>query len=164
MTEYTLNDAKPGFRVRGWHVLAIMIAFFSVIISVNVVFITLAMNSFPGEDQRRSYVQGLEYNSVIAERRAQAELGWRAAVNLAEDRVLIRIDNADNEPVMGLQLTGALRHPANLELDRALSFTEARPGVYSAPVSDLTEGVWTLRAQAEDEDIPFVLERELWQR
>ena len=164
MSDYAMDNNASGFRVRGWHVLAIMIAFFTVIISVNVVFITLAMNSFPGEDQRRSYVQGLEYNRVIAERRAQAELGWQATVNLAEDRVLIRIMDAEDQPVMGLELTGALRHPANLELDRVLSFTEARPGVYSAPVTELSEGGWTLRAEASGEDVPFVLERELWQR
>ena len=65
---------------------------------------------------------------------------------------------------MGLELTGALRHPANTDLDHALAFTEARPGVYSAPVEAVTEGNWTLHAEAVDADTPFVLERELWRQ
>ena len=164
MTDYSAPEGSTGFRITGWHVLAGMIIFFATIIAVNAVFISLALQSFPGEDQRRSYVQGLEYNDVIAQRRAQAALGWTAAVNLAEDRVLIRVTDAEDQPVMGLALTGVLRHPANTDLDHALTFNEARPGVYSAPVEDLTEGGWTLHAEAVDADAPFVLERELWRQ
>ncbi|WP_439635822.1 FixH family protein [Oceanicaulis sp.] len=164
MTDLSATEAAPGFRIKGWHVLAAMIMFFSVIIGVNTVFITLAMRSFPGEDQRRSYVQGLEYNDIIAQRRAQAALGWTAAVNLAEDRVLIRVTDAEDAPVMGLALDGVLRHPASTDLDHVLVFSEARPGVYSAPVEDLPLGSWTLHAEAVDADAPFVLERELWRR
>lgn len=161
MTDTALRSS--GFTIKGWHVLVGMIVFFSIIIAVNTVFITLAMKSFPGEDQRRSYVQGLEYNDVIANRRAQAALGWSAAVNLVDDRVMIRITDAEDAPVMGLALSGRLRHPANLDFDRELSFTEVRAGVYAAPVVDLPDGVWTLTAQAEG-DTPFALERELWRR
>ena len=164
MTDYTARQGASGFRITGWHVLAGMIMFFATIIAVNTVFISLAVRSFPGEDQRRSYVQGLEYNDVIAQRRAQAALGWTAAVNLADDRVLIRVADAEDQPVMGLELTGALRHPANTDLDHTLAFTEARPGVYSAPVEAVTEGNWTLHAEAVDADTPFVLERELWRQ
>jgi len=164
MTDYTAQQGASGFRITGWHVLAGMIMFFATIIAVNTVFISLAVRSFPGEVQRRSYVQGLEYNDVIAQRRAQAALGWTAAVNLADDRVLIRVADAEDQPVIGLELTGALRHPANTDLDHALAFTEARPGVYSAPVEAVTAGNWTLHAEAVDADTPFVLERELWRQ
>lgn len=159
----TAQVETSGFRVRGWHVLAAMVAFFSVIIAVNTVFITLALDTFPGEEERRSYMQGLAYNEVIADRRAQSELGWRAAANLVGDRALVRITDADDNPVMGLALTGVLQHPANMDYDRALSFTEVRAGVYAAPVLDLTEGRWTLSAQATGET-PFELERDLWRR
>jgi len=164
MSDTMANEMTPGFRIKGWHVLAAMVAFFSVIIAVNTVFITLALRSFPGEDQRRSYVQGLEYNTVIEQRRQQEALGWSASTNLTGDRVLIRIEDAEGGPVMGLSLQGKLRHPTNLEFDHTLSFTEARPGVYSAPVTELTDGGWTLMAHAIDEDTPFALERELWRR
>jgi nitrogen fixation protein FixH len=163
MTE-TLDQDASGFRIKGWHVLAAMVAFFAVIISVNVVFITLALDSFPGEDTRRSYVQGLAYNEVLEDRQAQAALGWTASANLTEDRVLIEVRGPDGMAVEALRLTGSLRHPADMGLDRSLTFTEVRAGVYAAGVSDLPEGRWELNAEAEG-DTPFAVEADLrWRR
>lgn len=163
MTE-TLDQDTSGFRIKGWHVLAAMVAFFTVIISVNVVFITLALDSFPGEDTRRSYVQGLAYNEVLEERQAQAALGWRASANLTAQRVLVEVRDAEGAPVEALRLAGSLRHPADMDLDRPLTFTEVRPGVYAAGVADLPEGRWELNAEAEG-DTPFAVEADLrWRR
>jgi nitrogen fixation protein FixH len=160
------NDVYDGparFTIKGWYVLAGMIAFFAVIISVNVVFITLALRSFPGEETRRSYVQGLAYNDVIAEREAQAALGWTASANLTQTQVLVRITDSGGAPVSALALVGVLQHPADMDLDRALAFEELRPGVYAADAQGVAEGQWRLTAEAGGET-PFVLERALWRR
>ncbi|MEQ8404865.1 MAG: FixH family protein [Oceanicaulis sp.] len=160
------NDVHEGestFRIKGWHVLAGMVAFFGVIFTVNAIFITVALDTFPGEETRRSYVQGLAYNDVIAEREAQAALGWSAAANLTPTQVLVAVTDADGAPVANLQFTGTLQHPANMQLDRTLAFEELRPGVYGADTQGLEEGLWTLSAEAEG-DTRFALERELWRR
>jgi nitrogen fixation protein FixH len=151
---------RSGFTLKGWHVLAGMIGFFATIIAVNIVFITLAVRSFPGEETRRSYVQGLAYNDVLEERRAQEALGWSASVNLTQTRVMVEVRDAGAEPVDGLRLSGHLRHPADGALDRALTFTQVREGVYAAGVSDLGPGRWRLDAQAAG-DTPFAVEAEL---
>lgn len=156
-------EKSDGFRVKGRHVLIAMITFFGVIFSVNAVFITTALNTFPGEEVRRSYMQGLAYNEVIAARRAQAELGWSATVNALDGRVLVAVEDAEGQPVMGLRLNGVLRRPTTDGYDRPLAFTEARPGVYAADHGAALEGRWILAAEAEG-DTPFVLERELWRR
>lgn len=157
----TARTEQPSrFTIKGWHVLVAMVAFFSIIIAVNAVFITLAVGSFPGEDTQRSYVQGLAYNDVLEERRAQAELGWRASANLTADRVLVEVRDAADAPVQGLRLTGTLRHPADMELDRALTFTEVRAGVYAAGITDLPAGQWRLNAEAAG-DAPFAVEADL---
>ncbi|MFP4518168.1 MAG: FixH family protein [Oceanicaulis sp.] len=160
------NDVHEGeskFRLKGWHVLVAMVAFFGVIFSVNAFFITTALRTFPGEETRRSYVQGMHYNDVLAEREAQAALGWSAAANLTPTQVLVAVNDAQGDPVSNLALTGVLRHPANMQLDRALAFEELRPGVYAADAQDLDEGLWSLAAEADGE-VPFALERELWRR
>jgi nitrogen fixation protein FixH len=159
-----MADAEQsGFTLKGWHVLVAMVMFFGIIFAVNTVFITTALNTFPGEETRRSYVQGLEYNQVIEARRAQAELGWSASANLAEERVLIEVRDADGAPVTGLRLIGELQHPANMSADRDLVLTEVRDGVYAAGAGDLPDGRWTLAARAEGET-PFELETQLWRR
>jgi nitrogen fixation protein FixH len=160
----TPDRNESGFRIKGWHVLAGMVGFFAIIFTVNAIFITVALDTFPGEDTRRSYVQGLAYNEVLEERAAQAELGWSASANLTADRVLVEVRDADGAPVRSLRLAGALRHPANMQLDRDLTFTEVRDGVYAAGVADLPEGRWELNAEAEG-DTPFAVEADLrWRR
>lgn len=158
------HSEKPGFTLKGWHVLAGLVGFFGVVFTVNAIFITLAFDTFPGEDTRRSYVQGLAYNDVLEERAAQAELGWSASANLTAERVLVEVRDADGAPVRSLRLTGTLRHPASMQLDRELTFTELRPGVYAAGVADLSEGRWELNAEA-DGQTPFAVEADLrWRR
>jgi len=154
------SSETSGFTLKGWHVLAAFVGFFGVVFSVNAFFITKAFETFPGEDTRRSYVQGLAYNEVLEERAAQAELGWSASANLTAERVLIEVRDADGAPVRSLRLTGTLRHPASMQLDRELTFTEVRSGVYAAGVAELSEGRWELNAEA-DGDTPFAVEADL---
>lgn len=152
---------RREFRLTGWHVLAILLAFFGVVFSVNGFFITSALTTFTGEEATRAYVRGLEYNEVIAARRAQAELGWSAAVNVADGRILVSVTDADGAPVGGLDLSGKLRRPGDPALDETLVFSETREGVYSAPGDELAIGRWLVRVRAGG-DVPFELERDVW--
>jgi len=154
---------RREFRLTGWHVLAILLVFFGVVFSVNGFFITTALNTFTGEEATRAYVRGLEYNAVLDARRAQAELGWSAAVNVADGRILVSVTDPDDAPVGGLDLSGELRRPGDPALDRPLAFSEVRAGVYSAPGEDLEIGRWLVRVRAAGDD-PFELERDVWLR
>ncbi len=157
------QDSGRGFAIRGWHVLLALVAFFGVIFAVNIAFILVALGTFRGEEVRRSYVQGLAYNDVLAERRAQAELGWSAAVNLDGDRLILEVTDSEGAPVGRLPLEATLRHPADMDRDVALEFAERETGLYVADVSGLADGRWRLEAEARG-DTPFVVERELWRR
>jgi nitrogen fixation protein FixH len=148
------NIPKTGFILRGYHVLWALLAFFAAIIVVNVSFAVIAVKSFPGEDVRRSYLQGLNYNETLAERRAQAALGWRADAALsggADDVVVvIHVHTRDGAPLNDAALSGALRWPADARRDRELSFTRQGDGRYLARVGALPAGRWRLRARAAD--------------
>ena len=154
---------QPGFTIKGWHVLAGMIGFFGTIIAVNIVFISLAVGSFPGESMKKAYVQGLEYDEVLEARAEQARIGWTAVVNLDVDHLLLAVEDEGGLPVGGLSLAGVLQHPADMALDHPLVFTEVRPGVYSADVAGLGEGLWRLEAHAEGQT-PFEVRSRLWRR
>jgi nitrogen fixation protein FixH len=155
-------------QIRGAHVLAAMFAFFGAIIAVNVGFTIVALNTFPGEDARRSYLQGLRYNDTLAKRRAETETGWRAFAELApapggaEARVTMR--DAVGAPLRGLEMSGELRRPAQSNGDRTLAFSETAPGVYSAPAGALAAGVWIIRGVGRREGAQRSFERRLqWQ-
>lgn len=141
-------------EVRGVHVLIAILAFFSAVIAVNVGFIVAALGSFPGEDVRRSYLQGLSYNDTLAERRAQAARGWRARAALRESdegvvlEVVLR--DAEGRPIDGISAEGALRWPSAARLDRAVAFESVGEGRYVANLGRLHQGRWVLRARAAD--------------
>ena len=147
--------AKKPFQVRGWHVLAAMLAFFGAVIAVNVGFAVIAVQSFPGEDVRRSYLQGLNYNQTIAERRAQATLGWQAnaALRGVPEGALLEVTLRDRNgsPINRAQLTGELQWPTSASFDRNVAFEPAGDGRYVARLQSLPSGRWRLRARAADD-------------
>jgi nitrogen fixation protein FixH len=148
------NIQPAGFVLRGHHVLLGMLAFFAAIIAVNVGFAIVAVRSFPGEDVRRSYLQGLNYNETIAERRAQAALGWRADATLAGGAdaavVVVNLRTRAGAPLNDATLSGELRWPTDARRDHQLTFTRQGDGRYLAQIGALPAGRWRLRARAAD--------------
>lgn len=149
-------NANASFTIRGWHVLAALLLFFAAIIAVNIAFAFAAVRTFPGEDERRSYTQGLRYNDVLAERRAQAAIGWRAQSYLAQEShgagVFVRLRDREGAPIDGVAVEGVLRWPAGESGDRALTFTPRGEGLYEADLGVLSSGRWRLRGRAEASD------------
>jgi nitrogen fixation protein FixH len=154
-----------SFEIRGWHVLAALLAFFAAIVAVNVAFAVMAIQSFPGEDVRRSYLQGMQYNDTLAERRAQAALGWRAATALGERNgeavLVVTLRQRNGEPISAASLSGELQWPTNASFDRALTFAALGGGRYEARLGALYRGRWRLRARAEGESGALDFESEL---
>lgn len=151
-----LDEREPGGNpLTGRHVLMALLGFFGVIITVNMIFLTFALRSFPGESMKKSYLQGLHYNEILTERAEQAALGWRAELlradrNGAEGVIELQVFDAAGTPLSGLTVEGELRRPAHSRSDQTLSFMHVGNGVYRTPVSDLAPGAWSLTAQAEN--------------
>ena len=147
-----MKSAKP-FQIEGRHVLAGMVLFFGSVIAVNIVFIVAAVNSFPGEDVRRSYTQGLNYNQTLAERHEQAAQGWRARAALIDTSsgpaVEVIVLDRNGAPLT-VEATGALRWPMDSRRDHELAFESRGAGRYIAPLRELEAGRWELRARAVD--------------
>ncbi len=136
-------------ELRGWHVLLMFLAFFAVMFAVNGVFLYSAVTSFPGEDVRKSYLQGLSYGDTLAQRAAQAELGWTAAIGLADGAVVLRIDDHAGRRAAGsLVVTGEVRRAVTAAGDADLAFTAIGGGEYRAPVRALETGEWIVRVSA----------------
>jgi nitrogen fixation protein FixH len=145
--------AREPFILRGVHVLICMLVFFGAVIAVNIAFAVLAVRSFPGEDVPRSYLQGVQYNQTIAERRAQAASGWQAHTVLSEysdgPRLEVRLNQRDGASVRGGEVSGVLQWPADARRDIALRFEPEGDGLFVARIPGLTPGRWRLRAHAQ---------------
>lgn len=144
--------STKAFTLGGGHVLAGLLLFFAAIVAINVAFAVAAVQTFPGEDERRSYTQGLRYNDLLAERRAQAELGWQARTALTPGpegtRVVVRLSDQAGAPIDNAELEGVLRWSPREAGDRALTFISQGNGVYVANLGALASGRWNLRATA----------------
>lgn len=156
-------------ELKGWHVLAALIGFFAVTIGVNAYFIYAAISSAPGEDQKKSYLQGLRYNDVLAARAAQAKAGWQAAYSArrgddGQALLVVKISDQHGTGVSGLVLKGRLRHPAKVAEDVAVTLAGDEAGHYRAAVKHVARGSWTLVLDAEVAagQAPFHLEADLW--
>lgn len=143
------------FRLKGRHVLAMLLGFFALVAGANAIFITFAVRSFPGEEEKKSYLQGLHYNDRLAERRAQEALGWSAEVASAglQDGVAtieLIYRSADGAPIHALEVSGLIGRPASRTDDQALVFISASEGIYRAEIEGLAPGVWKLTARAQN--------------
>jgi len=157
---------KLPSRLTGHGVLLVLLGFFGVVMTTNVIFVTAAVRTFRGEDEAKPYLQGVQYNHTLARRAEQAQLGWRARIGdqrLPSGAVLLTIDvsQPDGKAPKGLSLTGQLRHPADEHRDRALHFSETAPGHFETQLRDLTPGRWEM-VVSNSRDKPFQAERRLW--
>lgn len=139
---------KSEFRLTGLHVLLMLVAFFGIVASVNIVMIRLALKTHSGEVTAHPYEKGLAYNAAIREAREQEARGWKVdgTVSRATDgKALIEVSARDaaGAPLTGLKLHGLLAAPADTKRDHAVELVEAAPGVYRG-ATPAQKGQWDL--------------------
>jgi nitrogen fixation protein FixH len=155
------DTPRPGFRLNGWHVLAIVSGFFAIVIAVDAGFVAMAVMTFPGEVSATPYEDGLAYDASLRQLRAQERLGWAATAAAEPGAVAIEMRDRNGAPLAGLAVTGQLERPATEAGRLVLRFHETRPGRYVAHPGDLA-GVWDLTAHAIDHaGARFVADRRL---
>lgn len=137
---------SAGFRLNGWHVLAMVVGFFAVVIAVDVAFAVIAYRTHPGEVSVTPYEDGLIYDRKIAQLKAQEALGWQAAAEAEAGKVVVLMVDAGQRPLTGLAVSGRLERPATEAGRIVLKFRETAPGRYEAEAKGLT-GAWDLTAE-----------------
>lgn len=159
-----VEEITDGWQLTGRHVLAMLVIFFGIIITVSIVFTTLAVKSFRGEDIKQSYRQGIEYNSTLEARAAQSQLGWTATVNvvgnMAERSLVVKVTDQAEAGLQGVTFSGGLRHPVDSTLDRPVIFETFEDGTARANLTGLL-GQWTLEADAIRGEDRFHFRRDL---
>lgn len=137
----TRSTRKGEFT--GWHMLAIMLAFFGVIIAVNVLNAVMAYKSWTGAVVESTYTASQEFNTHAAEGRAQAALGWTSDLTIEDRVVTYRLKDAQGNPVEALAANAYFRHPAYDSADHEAVLERQADGSFSAAV-DLPDGAWII--------------------
>ncbi len=164
-TTTTPDGSRP---ITGRRVLFMLLGFFGVVMGVNAYFIVTAISSFPGEDVRRSWFQGLHYNEIIAERAEQAALGWTAVLGIGgegdQSFAELRM-TANGAPLGDLEIAATMLHPTDSGLDRLLDFERVAIGVWRARLDGIPAGQWDIAFTATDlAGHAFQGKRRIWLR
>lgn len=146
MSELSIETGHepPEIGLRGVHVLLIMLAFFGLMFAVNGVFLYHAITSFPGEDVKKSYLQGLNYNETLEARSAQAARGWQAEAGLSDGELVFRLADQAGAPLSGYPAVAHARRLATNADDLILTLQPGLSGEYRSAVSHLAPGIWRL--------------------
>jgi nitrogen fixation protein FixH len=144
----TTPSTTPSRPFTGWHMLAVMIAFFGVIVAVNVTMATLALTSWTGLVVQNSYVASQEFNDRAAAGRAQAALGWDGRLAYADGMLRFALvgENGAAVDVTGVQVK--LGRPAYEADDSELVLAPNGDGSFGGAVA-LGDGQWIVRVSAE---------------
>jgi nitrogen fixation protein FixH len=135
-------SAPSRFHLTGWHVLAIIVGFFVIVVGVDTLFAISAYRTFPGQVSATPYEDGVAYNRKLVQLEAQSRLGWAPVATVAAAGTLrLEVRDRAGQPVTGLRVTGRMERPATESGRIAPIFREAEPGVYLARPGRLL-GAW----------------------
>lgn len=138
------ETVKPK-KITGYHAAAMIVAFFAVVVSVNMVMARYAISTFGGTVVDNSYVASQKYNKWLEEARNQASHGWTVsqAVRL-QDKVAITVVQTDDKALEDAKITAIAEHPVGRSDPITLHFMESDTGSYVSR-NILPEGRWKLR-------------------
>lgn len=140
------NPAGPGFT--GRHMLAVMVAFFTVVIAVNLTMAYLANTSWTGIVANDTFTASQQFNRIAEQAKAQNALGWHGALELKPDEVRYRLTGRDGRAVRIDAITVSFRRPVDERDDHTVKLLPAGQGVFAAQHA-LKDGAWIVEVDAE---------------
>lgn len=138
-----MTDKPQRKPFTGWHMTAILVAFFGVIMAVNFTMARLAMSTFGGKVVENSYVASQHYNEWLDRAAEQDRLGWTQQISIDDDRHVRLLMRKGEEPLDGIAATAVIAHPLGRTAPATLRFEVAGDGVLRS-VEPLAVGRWRL--------------------
>jgi len=139
------TEARP---LTGRMVLAMMFAFFAVIVGVNAFMAHEALSTFRGVDVDSAYRAGQQFAHEVAA--AEAQDAERLSVDVkvtpvADGVTLLDVvaRDASGAPLTGLSATAIFARPTDRRLDLNVAMSEQAPGRYHG-AGAITPGQWDL--------------------
>ncbi len=134
------TQAERGLT--GWHVLAMFVTGFSIIIAVNITLAVNAVRTFPGKETESSYVASQHFDS---DRAAQEALGWTVQADLSPSALRLSVRDAA-QAVVKPQIVAATLGRATTVADDMTPAFDWTDGAWIAPVT-AGPGNWNLRIE-----------------
>jgi nitrogen fixation protein FixH len=135
----------------GWHMAAITVSFFAVIIAVNITLAFYASSSWTGLVVENGYVASQSFNKDAEIARQQQAVGWQIKLNISRTAASVEIFDRAHQPLQDLAVQMKLQRPTDDADDKSLKLIEKAPGLYSIDIG-LGTGVWNADVTAEGQD------------
>lgn len=139
-----------------------MLGFITVVVSVNVFFITNAVLSNPGLVDKNYYETGRHFEQSVQQRREMINrLQWDLRVQVPNEIVMnqrgtvyLNVTDKTGLPLQGATAVMHAYRPSDADADFEVPMQAFAPGVFMAETSFPLRGVWDLRVtvnQGEDQ-------------
>jgi nitrogen fixation protein FixH len=133
----------------GGKVLAILIAFFGVVIGVNVTMMKLAILTLPGTEVDSAYSASLAYGKEIAKAHEQRARNWKVDAHVersGQGGATLEVEARDSfgRPMSGLKFHGRFERPTDRRADLPVALAEVGIGIYRGSADAVAPGQWDL--------------------
>lgn len=140
MTQINKSENNNGV----W-VLLCFVAFFGVVVAVNVVFITMALGTHSGVITQKPYEKGLAYNKMLEMARAQPAL--QSHVTVKDDMLRVHLMDTQGEPVIA-EVSATVVRLVKSGDDFTVALTPVDDGIYEAALAVPHAGEWSAQVKA----------------
>lgn len=106
----------------GWHMTAILVSFFAVVVGVNLYMARAAVGTFGGTVVDNSYVASQRFNQWLDKADAQKSLGWTVTAKLSADRHIDVAAGKRGVRLDGVTISAVVRHPLGRAPEQVLAF------------------------------------------
>ncbi|QOZ28474.1 hypothetical protein CI1B_45360 [Bradyrhizobium ivorense] len=150
--------------ITGRFVLVTAIAFFAVVIGVNMVMMRLAITTLPGTEVDSAYSASLAYQREIVAARQQNERDWQVQAHIdrrPDGTAALALEARDHAgaPLTALNFLVRLERPIDRRADRTIEISEAGGGHYRGRAECVAAGQWDLVIEGDAEGRRMFLSR-----
>ncbi|PZU85804.1 MAG: cation transporter [Shinella sp.] len=138
---------KAGFVFTGRHMLASIVTFFGVVITVNLTMAYYASSTWSGLVVQNTYVASQEFNSKAAAIRGMLATGIRGKLDVKNDKITYTLTLPGDEPVVADEVTAHFKRPVGEKQDFTVKLVPAGNGVYVAE-HEVATGHWIVEVKA----------------
>lgn len=137
----------------GGKVLAMLVAFFGVVIGVNMTMMRFAIQTMPGTDVDSAYTASLAYEKEIATAHDQNARNWKVDAQIRRGpnggaTLQVEARDTHGKPMSGLKFQGRLERPIDRRADRPVELAETGIGIYRGNAPLVAAGQWDLVIEA----------------
>ncbi|HVD83596.1 MAG TPA: FixH family protein, partial [Bradyrhizobium sp.] len=133
----------------GAKVLFMLLAFFGVVIGVNMIMMRLAIQTLPGTDVDSAYSASLAYEGQIAAAHDQNARNWKVDAHIQrgpDGGATLQVEARDDsgKPMSGLKFQGRFERPTDRRADLPVALAETAIGIYRGSAPMIAPGQWDL--------------------